>query len=84
MQNKRGSSSAIGFLLGAAIGSLVALLFAPKSGKESQQWVAKTVKNGMARVKDQTDDLKDQAREWGEKGKTLGNDLSKAAEHLAS
>jgi hypothetical protein len=28
--------------------------------------------------------LKDQAREWGEKGKALGNDLSKAAEHVAS
>ena len=84
MQNNRGSSSAIGFLVGAAVGSLVALLLAPKSGKDSQRWVADTVKNGVARVKDQTGDLKDQAQEWGEKGKTLGNDLSKAAEHIAS
>ena len=84
MQNNGRSSSAIGFLLGAAVGSLVALWLTPQSGKDSQKWVAKTVKNGMARVKDQTDELKDQAREWGEKGKTLGNDLSKAAEHLAS
>lgn len=84
MQNNRGSSVAIGFSVVAAIGSLVALLFTPQSGKDSQQWVAKTVKNGMARVKDQTGDLTDRAREWGEKGKTVGNDLSKAAEHLAS
>jgi gas vesicle protein len=84
MQNNRGSSSAIGFLVGAAVGSLVALLLAPKSGKDSQRWVADTVKNGVARVKGQTGDLKDHAQEWGEKGKTLGNDLSKAAEHLAS
>ena len=84
MQNKRGSSVATGFLVGAAIGSLVALLFAPKTGKASQKWVADTVGDGMARVKDQISDLKDQAREWSEKGKTMGSDLSKAAEHLAS
>lgn len=84
MRNNRGSSSATGFLVGAAVGALIALWFAPKSGKDSQRWVADTVKNGMARVKEQTDELKDQAREWAKKGKTAGNDLSKAAEHLTS
>jgi gas vesicle protein len=84
MRNNRGSSTAIGFLVGAAIGSLLALWLAPKSGKDSQQWVADTIKKGVGRVKDQSEELKGQAREWAEKGKELGSSLSEGAKDIAS
>ena len=51
------------FLLGAAIGAVAALLYAPKSGRETR-----------AQIADKANEVKDSAGEWGEKAIASAHD----------
>ncbi len=51
------------FLLGAAIGAVAALLYAPKSGREMR-----------AQIADKAGEVKDSAGEWGEKAIATAHD----------
>ncbi len=51
------------FLLGAAIGAVAALLYAPKSGSEMR-----------AQIADKANEVKDTAGEWGEKAISSAHD----------
>ena len=58
------------FLLGAAIGAVAALLYAPKSGREMRNQIA-----------DKANEVKDTAGEWGEKAIASAHDtVSQVAE----
>jgi gas vesicle protein len=59
------------FLVGLGIGSLVGILFAPKSGEDTRQYIAKKTKeaNELARKKGQ--ELRDRAEETVERGKKI-------------
>ncbi|MCW5897829.1 MAG: YtxH domain-containing protein [Flavobacteriales bacterium] len=54
-----------GFLAGAAIGATLGILFAPRSGKETRERIARGVKDARSDV----DDFIDQAREEWTKAK---------------
>ncbi|MBX2978933.1 MAG: YtxH domain-containing protein [Flavobacteriales bacterium] len=63
----------LGFLAGAAVGAALGVLFAPRSGKETREQIAKRVSQG----KDDLDDVIEQARaEWN---KTKGKAADAAA-----
>jgi len=67
---KRRNSSAVAFFLaGVGTGGALALLFAPQSGKESQEWIAEKAREGVNQVKAKGQELREQAQEWIDRGK---------------
>jgi gas vesicle protein len=59
------------FLAGLGIGAILALLFAPRSGKETREYITGKAEEGREYVKAKTEDLRRQAEEAVEKGKDL-------------
>jgi gas vesicle protein len=59
------------FLAGLGIGAILALLFAPRSGKETREYIAGKAEEGRDYVKAKTEDLRNQAEGAVEKGKDL-------------
>lgn len=67
---KRRNSSAVAFFLaGVGMGGALALLFAPQSGRESQEWIAERAREGVNQVKTKGQELREQAQEWIDRGK---------------
>lgn len=66
MSNER-SNGILGFLAGAAVGAVLGVLFAPRSGKETRE----RIRNKAGETKDDVDELIGKARdEWAKaKGK---------------
>ena len=59
------------FLAGLGMGAILALLFAPRSGKETREYIAGKAEEGRDYVKAKTDDLRREAEGAVEKGKDL-------------
>jgi gas vesicle protein len=59
------------FLAGLGIGAILALLFAPRSGKETREYIAGKAEEGRDYVKARTEDLRREAEGAVEKGKDI-------------
>ena len=59
------------FLAGLGMGAILALLFAPRSGKETREYIAGKAEEGRDYVKAKTEDLRHQAEGAVDKGKDL-------------
>jgi gas vesicle protein len=57
------------FLVGLGIGSLIGVLFAPKSGEETRKYLAKKVSEGNKFTRKQVRELRDRAEDAVERGK---------------
>jgi gas vesicle protein len=67
MASNNGDSSGdklVYFLIGAGIGAITALLFAPKSGEELRSDIADATKKGIDYARDTSRDLGDRANEY--------------------
>lgn len=67
MASNNGDSSGdklVYFLIGAGIGAITALLFAPKSGEELRSDIADVTKKGIDYARDTSRDLGDRANEY--------------------
>ncbi len=64
------------FLAGAVIGAAVAILYAPKSGKETRQFIADTTQKGKDAVVDSSQNVVDAGREMFERGRKLVEDAA--------
>jgi gas vesicle protein len=71
MSEENGGSKAVFFLAGLGIGAILALLFAPKSGRETRDFIAQKADEGRDYVKNKSVELRKQAEEAVEKGKDL-------------
>jgi gas vesicle protein len=71
MSDNNGASKLGFFLAGLGIGAILALLFAPKSGKETRDYIAQKTGEGREYVKAKTEELRQQAEGAVEKGKDL-------------
>jgi gas vesicle protein len=71
MSENNGASKLGFFLAGLGIGAILALLFAPKSGKETRDYIAQRAEEGKDYVKTKTEELRRQAEDAVEKGKDL-------------
>ncbi|MGA3164600.1 MAG: YtxH domain-containing protein [Terriglobia bacterium] len=71
MSEENGTSKVGFFLAGLGIGAVLALLFAPRSGKETRDMIALKAGEGRDFVKTKADELCQQAEEAVEKGKGL-------------
>jgi gas vesicle protein len=82
MSEENGGSSIGFFLAGLGIGAVVALLFAPRSGKETREFIVQRAEEGRDYVVTKSEEIRRQAEDAVEKGKDLVNkqkDLLSAA-----
>jgi gas vesicle protein len=59
------------FLVGLGIGSLIGILFAPKSGEESREYLAKKAREGNELVRKKARELQVRVEETVERGKEI-------------
>ena len=64
------------FLTGAMIGATAAILFAPKSGKETRQYIADKAQASREVVEDASQDIVDVSRDMFERGRKLVEDAA--------
>jgi gas vesicle protein len=64
------------FLTGAVLGASVALLFAPKSGKETRKMIGDTTQRGKEAVTETSRDIVDAGRDMYERGRKLVDDAA--------
>jgi len=61
------------FLAGLAIGSLVGIVFAPKSGEGTREYLSKKVKEGSKHAGKKARELRERADDLVDRGKELVN-----------
>lgn len=61
------------FLAGLAVGSLIGIFFAPKSGEGSREYLSQKVKEGSKHVRNKTRELRERAEDLVERGKEVVN-----------
>jgi gas vesicle protein len=71
-----GSGTMAWFLTGAIIGATVAILFAPKSGKETRQFITEKTQAGREAVVETSQDIVDASRDMFERGRKLVEDAA--------
>jgi gas vesicle protein len=64
-----GGSRVAFFLAGLGIGAVLALLFAPRSGKETRDYIGEKADVGKDFLTSKGKELREQAEEWADKGK---------------
>jgi gas vesicle protein len=77
-------SSKITYLVvGGAIGAVIALLFAPKSGKELREDIADASRKGIEKSKEAAAQLQERAGEYYETGREKASELYQTAQGKA-
>jgi gas vesicle protein len=71
MSEDNGGSQMGFFLAGLGIGAVIALLFAPRSGKETRDYIVHKAEEGRDYVVTKSEELRKQAEDAVEKGKDL-------------
>jgi gas vesicle protein len=71
-----GSNTLAWFVTGAIVGATVALLYAPKSGKDTRQYITDKTQQGREAVTEKTKDIADASREMFERGRKLVEDAA--------
>ncbi len=69
------------FFLGLGIGVAVGVLFAPKSGEETREFILTKAGEGKDYIKRRGEDLRESAGEYVEKGKTA---ITRQKDHLSA
>jgi gas vesicle protein len=64
------------FLMGAALGAACAILYAPKSGKETRDLIAQKAQEASDAVNDTSRELLDRGKEVIDKGKQVVDDAA--------
>lgn len=80
MSETNGASKLGFFLAGIGIGAVLAILFAPKTGKETREYIAQKAGEGRDYVKTRTGEIRRQAEEAVEKTKDV---VTREKERLA-
>lgn len=85
MSEDNGGSKLAFFLAGCGIGAILALLFTPKSGKETRDYIAARAEEGKDYLSVKGKELRKQAEEYVEKGLDKSRDLvGKSKERLSA
>jgi len=64
------------FMTGAIIGATVAILYAPKSGRETRQFITEKTQHGRDAVTETGKDIVDTSKEMFERGRKLVEDAA--------
>ena len=75
-----GSNTIAWFLTGAIIGATVAVLFAPKSGKDTRRFISEKTQAGREAVAETSQDIVEVSRDMFERGRKLVEDAAELFE----
>ena len=68
------------FLVGAAVGATVALLYAPQSGRDTRRLIAKKTQKGKEVLTDSSKEVLDRGRELYERGREFADEAAELFE----
>lgn len=68
------------FLAGAVVGAAAALLYAPKSGKDTRAYIGGTAKEGKEAMEASGRELMDRGKELYDRGKQIAEDAAELFE----
>lgn len=77
---KDSGSSVAWFLAGAAAGAAVALLYAPKTGRDTRKFLNKTTREGREAVESSGKDLMDRGKELYDRGRKIADEAAELFE----
>jgi gas vesicle protein len=80
MRTNNSGESLVWFLVGAAVGAGVALLYAPQSGDQTRRLLGRKIADGRDALSEQGSDLLDRSRELFEKGRKVADDAAELFE----
>jgi gas vesicle protein len=75
-ENEDPTSKALWFVAGVAVGSTIALLFAPSSGRVTRRRIGRATEKGRDALVDSGRDLADKGKELYEKGRKLADEAA--------
>jgi gas vesicle protein len=75
-QGGGGADKLVYFLVGAGIGAITALLFAPKTGSELRSDIADATRKGLDKARDTGRDIGERASEYYQTGVERASDLT--------
>jgi len=64
------------FILGAAVGAAVALLYAPQSGRETRDYLTRKTEEGRELLTEKGREVADKGRELYDRGKDLADEAA--------
>jgi len=64
------------FLVGAAVGAAVALLYAPQSGKDTRRLIAQKTERGKEVIVDSSKEVMDRGKELFDRGSELADEAA--------
>ena len=73
---EEGSNTLAWFLTGAVIGATIAILYAPRSGKDTRQYITDKTLEGKEAVAETSQDILDAGRDMFERGRRLVEDAA--------
>jgi gas vesicle protein len=71
MSESNSGEKALFFIVGAAIGAVTALLFAPRSGEETRKMIVSKAREGAENMASQTKIVREKTSEYLDKGKEV-------------
>lgn len=77
---RNNGESLVLFLIGAAAGASVALLYAPQSGDRTRRMLGRKLADGRDALSDQGSELLEKSRELFEKGRKVADDAAELFE----
>ena len=77
-----GSDKLVDFMIGAGIGALITLLFAPKGGSELRSEIADTTRKGLDYARDTGREIGERASDLTARGKEAAGDLTERGKEL--
>ncbi len=76
MQQRDYSSGALWFIAGVAIGSTIALLYAPASGKHTRGKIEHKARTGKEKLESQGREMMDKGRELYDRGREIADEAA--------
>lgn len=73
-------SRLVWFLAGAAIGAVVALIYAPASGEQARRYIVRKTEKSKDALTDTGKDIIDRGREYFEKGRQIADEAGELFE----
>lgn len=80
MADNDNSNAAAWFLAGAVTGAAIALLYAPKSGKDTRKFLNKRTREGREAVESSGKELMDRGKELYDRGRKIADEAAELFE----